>query len=143
MNTSMLKRYFWFILGIFGVIFFWVGIWDGVGSLPYIKKWWISLIIGLLMFAGSGIFLKENNPFGGAYNPLLKVLHKINQHPEKHLFQIKYFDRLKGRETILEGKLLHHLEKDFIVFLDGERERFLPAHRVIEVLHKGKTHWKQ
>ena len=143
MNPAKLKQYFWFLFSVMGIVFFWVGIWDGLGSLAYVKEWWISLLIGLTLFAISGIILKENNIFGGAANPVMKILHTIPSHPEKHLFHIKYFDKIKKREKTLTGHQVIGIEKDYFIFLDGNYEQFIPAHRITEILHKGKTHWKQ
>ena len=141
MNPAKLRQYFWFLFSIMGVVFFWVGLWDGIGTLGYLEIWWVSLLIGLLMFAVSGIVLRENNLFGTT-NPLIKILHVIDRHPEKHLFQIKYHDKLKNRVQAISGHQISRLEKGFIVFLEGEYERFIPAHRITEILHKGKLHWK-
>ena len=147
MNTIKLKQHFWFIFSVMGIIFFWAGIWDGLANLPYIKAWWTSLLVGLGMFIFSGFVLKENDliteMFLGSVSRAMKIIHTIHRHPEKHLFQIKYSDKLTRRENILGGHKVHHIEKDYIVFLDGQFEKFIPAHRITEILHKGKTHWKQ
>lgn len=142
MNTIKLRQYFWFVFSIMGVVFFWVGIWDGIGSLPFISTWWISLLTGLTLFAFSGIFLKENNLFKNVTNPAIKIVHAIYNHPEKHLFEIKYFDRVKKKDKTLAGHHIKHLEKGYAVFIDNGYEQFLPLHRITEIFHKGKLHWK-
>lgn len=141
-TVATIKKYFWSLFGIIGVVFFWVGIWDGIGSLPYIEVWWVSILAGLVMIAFSGLFLKENSLFGGKGDQLHNLLHNIQGHPEKHLFEIRFHDKIKNKEMSLSGKHLKHFEKGFIVYISNGKERFIPAHRVIEIKHNGKTHWK-
>ena len=141
-TLATIKKYFWSIFGIMGVVFFWVGLWDGVGSLPYIEIWWVSMLTGLAMIAFSGLFLKGNNLFGGKSSPLHNLLHDIQDHPEKHLFEIRFRDKIKNRELALSGQHLKGFEKGFVVYISNGMEKFIPLHRITEVKHKGKTHWK-
>ena len=89
MNIATFKRYFWFIFGFLGVTFFWVGLYDGSNRLPYLKLWWVSLLIGLAMFVFSGFFLRENSMVKAAIeintHPAIKIFDSIGRHPEKQL----------------------------------------------------------
>ena len=142
MHQEELKQYFWYIFGVLGVVFFWIGIWDGVGRLYYLKNPWISLAIGLAMFALSKKIFKEGDGSRGERKPVESILQNVYQHPQKHEFHIKYIDHLRNKHYLLHAKNLHRLEKGFAIFLDKGKELFVPMHRVVEVLHKGKTHWK-
>ncbi len=142
LSLDDIKIYSWYVFGVLGVVLFWVGIWDGIGSLPYLNNPWISMAIGLGMFAVSKKIFKEGGFLAGGKKQVEEVLYSIRQHPEKHQFHIKYFDNLKNKQILLHAKKLHHLEKGFVIFLDQGKEVFVPVHRVVEVLYKGKTHWK-
>ena len=68
---------------------------------------------------------------------------KIQNHPAKHEFDIKYHDKLKQKIFTLKAHNLTKIEKGFLVFSDeGKQETFVPLHRIREVLHKGAPHWK-
>jgi len=139
-----LKKYFWFVFGIMGVVFFWVGIWDGIGSLPYLSNPPISLAVGLLMFSVSKLIFKDADIFGGEEKKeVQKIIQKVRRHPKKHEFHIKYEDKIKNKEVILKFSKLDDVEKEFLVFLEKGKEIFVPLHRVTEITHKKKTHWKK
>ncbi len=141
-NWDDLKTYFWYVFGILGVVLFWIGVWDGVGGLPYLTNPWISMAIGLVMFAFSKKLFKEGGLLAGEKKPVEEILHQVRLHPQKQEFHIKYLDHFKKKHLFLHGKKLHRLEKGFAVFIDEGKELFVPMHRVVEVLQKGKTHWK-
>ena len=142
-TTDETKRYFWYFSGILGVVFFWAGIWDGIGGLLYLKNPWVSLIIGLILLSLSKFIFKDANPFGGdSERAIHQVLKKVKNHPEKHQFHIKYVDHILRKEQTLGIKYLKDLEKNFLVFLDKEKEIFIPLHRITAVTHKGKDHWR-
>lgn len=143
MDIDNIKQYFWYLLGIFGIVFFWAGIWDGVGNLWYLKNPLVSLGVGILLLALSKVIFPDNVPFMGEKKPAHKIIKMIHQHPEKSQFHIKYHDALQGKELLLNAENLYKIEKDHIVFLKKEGgELFIPLHRVKEVLHLGKTHWR-
>jgi len=139
-----LTKYFWFTFGVIGVILFWAGIWEGIGGLPYLVNPFISLAVGMGMLLISEFFFKENNPlWGERRDSAPAVLRTIHKNPKKHEFHIKYLDKLKNHEVLIGAGKLKAIEKEFLVILDhGGKELFIPIHRVTEVLHKGKTHWK-
>ncbi len=137
------KRYLWYFLGILGIVFFWAGIWDGIGGLLYLKNPWISLIIGLILLSLSKIIFKEANPFGDdSEKTIHQIIKKVRGHPDRHRFHIKYTDHIRGKEQTMGMKNLKELEKNFLVFLDKEKEVFIPLHRITAVTHKGKYHWR-
>ena len=145
-TTADFKQYFWYLLGMMGVIFFWSGVWDGLGNIGWLKHPLVSLLVGLVLLAFSPLLFKEKGIFGegifGKEKGAEGVLLRIQKHPQKHLFHISYHDSLKGR-ILLPAHHLKKIEKEFLVFLDeGKREIFIPLHRVREILYQGKTHWK-
>ena len=141
-NQEQLKKYFWSLFSIIGVVLFWIGVWEGIGGLPYISNPFISLGVGLLMFTLSGVIFKEFNPLQSVEKSAQAVLQTLSVHPQKHEFHIKYKDKIKNKEFKFKADKFKKLEKDFLVFLENGKEIFIPVHRVTEVLHKNKTHWK-
>lgn len=142
MNPGQLKQYFWYLFGIMGVVFFWAGVWDGIGSLPYVSNPWISLLIGIAMLTFSGFIFKDTNILWGGEKLVVSELHKVHAHPQKHEFHIKYMDRISRKEVLMHAGKLKSIEKGFLVFLYDGKEVFVPMHRVTEILHNGKRHWK-
>ncbi len=142
LSTDDFKKYFWYIFGLIGVVFFWVGVYDGPGYLPYVENPLVSIILGIALLSLSGVIFKGANPLWEAEKPIKSVAKKIHHHPQKHEFHFKYKSPLSNKEFTLEGKQLKSIEKEFLVFLDRGKEFFVPLHRVTEVLHQGKTHWK-
>ncbi|MBU0470360.1 MAG: DUF504 domain-containing protein [Nanoarchaeota archaeon] len=143
-NFEKIKKYFWYLFGVMGVVFFWAGVWDGIGTLSYLQNPLISLIVGLVMLSLSGLIFKGTSPFWEKGDPVGAVLHKVHTHPKKHEFHIKYYDKIKKKLILLEAKKIKNIEKDTLVFLEkGKKEVFIPFHRVEEILHKNKTHWKK
>ncbi len=140
-SAAELKQYFWYVFGIMGVVFFWVGVWDGIGSLPYIQTYWISILAGLGMLALSG-FIFRGNPLWGRGDKIESVLHRVHSHPQKHEFHIKYLDKLGNKEILVNMGKVKKIEKGFMVIVEQGRELFVPPHRITEILHQGKTHWK-
>lgn len=140
-TLELVKRYFWSIFGVVGVVAFWAGIWDGIGSLPYLSNPLISLAIGLLMLTFSGLIFKEFNPLKEAEESVMVILHKVHKHPLKHQFHIRYFDKIKKKPLLFQATKLKKLEKAFLVLEHEGKELFVPAHRVTEILHKKKRYW--
>ncbi len=137
-----LKQYFWYIFGIIGVVFFWTGTWDGLGNLWLLKNPVISFVVGIILLSISGVLFKDSNPLWESEKPVKSEAKKVHRHPQKHEFHFKYQDHVKNKELILPAQKLRRIEKEFLVFLDKGKEVFVPLHRVTEILHKGKTHWK-
>ncbi|MDO8656622.1 MAG: hypothetical protein Q7K45_05265 [Nanoarchaeota archaeon] len=137
-----IQRYFWYFFGVLGVVFFWTGVWDGVGNLGYLENPLVSLFIGTAMLLIGGIIRKTDNVNQQeliAHN----VLREVHHHPLKHEFHVKYFDKMRKKEVLIGGEQLHRLEKGFMVLLEkGGKELFVPIHRVTEVLHQGKSYKK-
>lgn len=140
---AQLKNYFWYLFGIMGIVFFWTGVWDGLGNLGPLGNPVISLVVGVIMLTLSGFIFKGSEMFGEGETTIESVLKKVHHHPRKEEFHIKYLDKVKGSHFIFGAGDLKNIEKEFLVFLDKEgKEVFVPFHRVMEVLHQGKTHWK-
>lgn len=135
-----LSRYFWAILGVIGVVLFWAGTWDGLGTLPYLENPIISLIVGLLILLTSGLIFKEFDPLGKKDSGKILAAHKIHHHPDKHLFDVKYYDKVKKKHILISAAKLKRIEKEsFLVFKHEGQEFFLPIHRVKEILHNKKN----
>ncbi|MBI2582545.1 hypothetical protein HYV87_05470 [Candidatus Woesearchaeota archaeon] len=137
-----LKKYFWYVFGIMGVVYFWAGVWDGLGNIGPLQKPWFSFIIGILLLALSRVILKDANPLWELEKPVKTQAKKVHGHPQKHEFHFKYKDHVKDKELLLHAQKLQRIEKEFLVFLDKGKEVFVPLHRVTEIMHKEKTHWK-
>lgn len=136
------KKYFWYLFGTIGVVFFWAGVYDGLGYLPIIEKPLVSLIVGIAMLSLSGVLLKGANPLWEPEKPVKTAAKKVHRHPQKHEFHFKYEDKVKNKDILIHAHKLQRIEKEFLVFLDQGKEVFVPMHRVTEIMHKGKTHWK-
>ncbi len=134
-----MKRYGWFLFGVMGVVFFWAGVWDGVGYLPYIASPWLSILIGAIMLASSKKLFGEADPAKAAERKAQQVLHQVHRHPLRHEFHVKYHDKIRQQDMLLSAAKIHRLEKGFLVMLESGRELFVPVHRIREVLHKGKV----
>ncbi len=138
-----IKHYFWAILGVIGIVLFWAGLWDGIGYLWYLSNPLVSLVAGLIILASSGLLLKEFDPLKDEEKKTKEMLHKVHHHPQKQEFHIKIHDKLKKKDILLDAKHIKAIEKNFLIFVKEEgKEIFVPLHRVIEVLQKGKSFWK-
>ena len=56
-----IKKYFWYLFGIMGVVFFWSGTWDGLGNLGPLVNPLVSLVVGVVLLSLSGIIFKDAN----------------------------------------------------------------------------------
>ncbi len=137
-----IKKYFWYLFGILGVVFFWAGTWDGFGNVGLLENPLISLLVGVVLLSLSGIIFKDANPLWEVEKPVKSEAKKVHRHRQKKEFHFKYQDHVKKKELLLHAGKLKRIEKDFLVFLDQGKEVFVPLHRVTEILHNGKTHWK-
>jgi len=103
----------------------------------------VSLGLGLFLFAISGFIFRGDNPFMEKENKVNSVLHHVHTHPRKGEFNVKYLDKISNKHITLEAKNLKRIENGFLVFLDkGQKEIFVPVHRVREIIHQGKSFWR-
>ncbi len=138
-----IKKYNWAIFSALGIVFFWAGIWDGIGALPFLNHPINSLIIGGIMLISSGYIFKQFDPLGSLESSIKKTLHEVHNHPQKHLFHIKYHDKLKNKDILLRGNHITKIENNYLILKHQQgKEIFIPIHRIKEVLHKNKTYWK-
>lgn len=134
-----------FLMAMFsatGIILFWKGIWEGIGSLPLLESPWVSLFIGTLMLTVSGILFSEFDPLGGLEKSTLKIINYVHHHPQKHEYKIRYYDTLQKTEKEIEAKHIKHIEKNVVILHEGGKESFIPIHRVKSVHRKGSLIWK-
>lgn len=139
---AQLKQYFIYFIGIAGVVFFWAGVWDGIGYLPYLKNPLLSIAIGVSMLSASRYIFRKNDPARQAERQLQAVLQKVHAHEHKKEFHILYHDKIRRKELQVPASGLIRLEKEFLVLLDKGRESFIPFHRITEIKHQGRTFHK-
>lgn len=138
-----LKSYFWSLFGIIGVVFFWAGVWDGLGNLYLLVNPLVSFLVGLAMLTFSGLIFKQFNPFKEKKKTPHSVLHKVKNHPKKKEFKIIFYDLIKGKDISINADKLKGIEKEaYLVLEEKGKEFFIPLHRVTKITHKNKTHWK-
>ena len=130
------------MFGAVGVIAFWAGIWEGIAGMPYLENPWISLVVGLTMLSFSGLIFQQFDPLEMIAKRVSDILYKVQIHPQKHEFLIKYHDKIKKKHVLLKAKELKGIDNGFLIFIHGKEEVFVPIHRVTEILHNSKTFWK-
>ncbi len=136
------KQYFMYFIGIAGVVFFWAGVWDGIGYLPYLENPLLSIVIGVSMLSASLYIFRKGDPAKQAERKLQAALQKVHAHQRKGEFHILYHDKVRRKEITLPASGLLRLEKEFLVLLDKGRESFIPFHRITEIKHQGRTFHK-
>jgi len=138
------KHFLWSIYSAVSVILIWKGIWEGIYYIPYINDPFVFLFIGLSMLTFSGLVFKEFDPFGGLQRGISKTMHIIQNHPHRHDFQIKYYDKSQKKKIIINGDQIKAVERGALVIQHPRKhqEQFIPIHRIIEVLYKGKQYWR-
>lgn len=142
MDKEDIKQYFWYIFGIIGIVFFWSGTWDGLGNLGPLENPIVSFMVGAFLLSLSGLIFKDANPLWEPERAVKTEAKKVHHHPLKHEFHFKYQDHEKNKEVLIHARKLKRIEKEFLVFLDKGKEVFVPLHRVTEILHNDKSHWK-
>jgi len=137
MELYKIKKYLWSGLGVAGVVFFWAGVWDGLGNLWLLTNPLVSLAVGLLIFLVSAVaFGKLDLKSSDRSN--LSLLYKVKNHPKKHHFHIHYKDHNKKSKVKISAKYLVGIEKTFLILREKGHELFIPIYRVEEILHKDK-----
>ena len=133
------------------IIFTWKGIWDGIYELPYLSRLphsaasFVFLFLGFSMLTLSGAIFKEFDPLGGIQKAVNKTMHSVFIHHDKKNFQFRYYDRAQKKKITIPLKWVKKIEKGALVIVPPhqKQEMFIPAHRVTEVLYKGKQYWRQ
>ncbi|MBW2965082.1 DUF504 domain-containing protein [Candidatus Woesearchaeota archaeon] len=136
------KHFLWSLFGAVGIILFWKGIWEGVGGLPLLESGWVSLFVGLVILTFSGIIFREFDPLGGVEKGVMKILHSVHEHPQKHEFTIHYYDKIKKKNVEVSAKDIKRIEKNMLCIHEKDGEKFIPIHRVMAVHRKGEAIWK-
>lgn len=130
------------MIGATGVILFWKGIWEGIGSLPIIENVWVSLFVGLVILTFSGILFKEFDVLGGLDKSITRTLHFVHSHPQRHQFTIQYYDKLQKKEKEIKAQDIIQIEKGTLAVHENGREIFLPFHRIRSVKKNSTIFWK-
>lgn len=135
------KHFIWSLLAATGIIFVWKGLWEGIYELPYIGDSWVILFIGFALLTFSGLIFKEFDPMGSLDKSISKIIHHVKTHPKKHEFLVKYYDKIKKKDVLIKAGDIKKVEKGSLV-IKGRQDIFIPTHRIVEVIHKGKTYWR-
>ena len=139
------KHFIWSLLTAAGLIFVWKGLWEGIYYIPYIgldeTAPWVFLFFGFAILTFSGLIFREFDPLGSLEVAISRTVRKVHTHPKKKEFRIKYKDKLKKGEVTISAGDIKKIERGSLI-LKGRREIFIPAHRITEITHKGKTYWK-
>ena len=138
------KHFLWSLLVAVGIIFVWKGLWEGLYEIPYLGDSYVALFIGFAMLTFSGLIFREFDPLGSLEKSVNKIIKEIKVKPHKHEYVIKYFDAVKKEHLKINGNQIRGIEKGSLIIKHNKenKEFFIPAHRITEVLHKGKTYWK-
>src|SRR3989344_8926906 len=100
LHTEKIKKYFWYLFGILGVVFFWTGMWDGIGNLGYMVNPLVSLLVGVLMLTLSSLIFKQVSPLEEVR--LEEIIYdKIHKHPAKHELGLTYQDNISNKPVTL------------------------------------------
>lgn len=141
LHTEKVKKYFWFLFGVMGVVFFWTGLWDGVGNIGYLANPLVSLGVGVLMLTLSSFIFKDVTPLDEIKQGEI-IYDRIHRHPSRQELSVTYLDKASNKIVNLPAHNLKKLEKDFLVFVGQGGEIFIPANRIKEITHNGQTYWK-
>ncbi len=130
------------MVGFIAIVLFFDGVYGGIGGLPIIDYWYVSLVIGLVMLACSGYIYKLSATFETIEEMTTNVLKEIHTHPEKHEFHIIYDDKIAHKKIPIHAIKVKRIEKGFLV-IEGEQnhELFIPLSRISHTLYKGQPHW--
>ena len=102
---------------------------------------WVFLFIGFAILTFSGLIFREFDPLGSLEVAVSRKIRKVYTHPKKQEFKIKYKDQLKKGEITISAGDIKKIERGSLI-LKGQKEVFIPAHRIVEIIHKGKIYWK-
>jgi len=144
MDTELLiqksKQYFWSIFSAIGIVFFWAGVWDGIGSLPYIDNPLSNLIIGITLLATSGYLFQQFSPLDTLESSIKNVLHQVQFHPNKEKFNLAYHDKLKNKYIFIKGNQINKVEKNHLIIKHPQgKELFIPLHRIKEIRYNNQS----
>lgn len=144
------KHFLWSLFVAVSVILMWKGIWEGMYEIPtqlgypQFSDPFVFLFLGFVMLTFSGIIFKEFDPLGSLDKSANRMMQYIHNHPHKHEFTIKYYDKSQKKEFLINAERLKHIEKGTLVIEhpNGRQELFIPLSRVTEVQRQGKPYWK-
>ena len=139
-TASKLRYYFWYMFGTIGVAIFWAGISGGFKTL--VGSLWVTLVIGLTMLIILSRLKQSLDPISKTQGAFHDTIHKLNSHPQKHEFHIKYFDKVKNEHILFSASELKSVEKSFLIFQHDLKEYFIPINRVKEILQNGQSFLK-
>ncbi len=145
------KHFLWSLFVAVSVILMWKGVWEGMYELlewfglSQLADPFVFLFIGLVMLTFSGIIFREFDPLDEMDKTTNRIMHHVHNHPRRHEFKIKYYDRNQKKHIIIRGDSLRQVERGALIVEheNGRQEAFIPIHRVEEVLQNGKTYWKR
>ncbi|MBW3015646.1 DUF504 domain-containing protein [Candidatus Woesearchaeota archaeon] len=127
-----------------GIILFWRGLWQIADNIPIIENNYVSLFLGLLVLTLSGRVFTEFAA-GPGYE-VTEYLSKLRaKHPKEQygLYRILYFDKLSNQLHEVSLSEIIDIEHDSIIVKVGNREYFIPSHRVRKVFKGKKVLWQK
>lgn len=127
-----------------GIILVWKGLWEGLYEVPYLGNPWVALFIGFALLTFSEVIVREFDPLGNVEKSINKNLDDVRKHPQKHLFDVQYKDKISKKIVLIKGHHIKGFEKNTLIVKHDKRnqEVFIPFHRIEEIKHQGKTHWR-
>ncbi len=138
------KHFLWSLYVAVAIIFTWKGLWEGIYEIPYIGDPFVFLFIGLVMLTFSGVIFKEFDPLGGINKAVFAIISHIKADPHKQEYVLKYYDKERKKHLTIDARRIRRVEKGAVVLKHHAKnqEVFIPAHRITEVLYKGKRYWR-
>ncbi len=138
------------LVGATGIILFWRGLWGGIDSFtnfssPFLQIFaspWVSLFFGLVILTFTGLIFAQFDPLGGIEGGVMSAVQKVANHPRKHEFIIKYYDKLQKKDVEISAKNIRQIEKNILLIHEKGKEVFIPLHRVKSIHRFGKTIWR-
>src|SRR3989339_590558 len=114
------KHFLWALISAIGIILVWKGLWEGLYEIPYLGGSWVALFVGLTMLTLSGLIFREFDPLGGIDKSINRIVKQVSTHPKRQEFQIKYQDKIKKKEMVINASDIKYVEKDSLVVLDAK-----------------------
>lgn len=125
-----------------GIILFWRGVWHIADITPILRNEFVSFFIGLLILTLSGLIYHEFDPFAKHLTRTSKAIHDavVDAKREGGYF-LRYYDSKLKKQVRMPAHHVKHIEQNVLVVHEGNRESFIPVHRVTRVEKGKKVIW--
>jgi hypothetical protein len=141
-NRENIKRYFQVLVYLTGIIIFWRGLWDLAAQTPYIENPYVSMVVGLLILTLSGYIYYEAAFMRKGTHRYNTLKAAVEQARGEKGWTLKYYDDLSEEDKTVRATYIHKIEKSTIVLRKGNREEFVPLHRLTLIKDKNRIVWK-